>query len=270
MGWSSELYADEPIMNDDPSTAMVGDVSGRGTGLDLSSRGTVEFGYGAAAVPFPPELLIPEHEWQARIKEMEERKTRLSDYMTAFNLPMKNQKSLNYCWVFAPVHCLEVVRLMMGQRNAIGRPVSLSPASVGAQIKGFRNVGGWGKEALEWMSVRGVTPSELWPDTSLERKYLTEAAKEAAKGYVVDEWMELRPRNKAEQVSMLLRRIPIAIGQNHWQHEIMGVDPVWLDGDVAMRIRNQWEGWGVNGFGIQQGSKMLADDAVCPRTALAS
>lgn len=264
MSFSSELFASEPIMNDDASTFSSADSTGRGTGLDLSSRGTAEFAYGAAADPFPAALLIPRSEWQARIQEMEQRKSRLSDLIRTFKLPMKNQKSLNYCWVFAPTHCLEIVRLQQNQPM-----VSLSPASAGAQIKGFKNVGGWGKEALEWIATRGVCPSAMWPDTSLDRKHLTDEMKAAALDYAVDEWTELVPRNLDQLVSMLLRRIPVAIGQNHWSHEVVCCDAVWLDGAIATRIRNQWEGWGDDGFGIQQGSKILADDAVAPRSAIA-
>jgi hypothetical protein len=50
----------------------------------------------------------------------------------------------------------------------------------------------------------------------------------------------------------------------------MAVEVIWLDGTIALRIRNQWEGWGDQNFGILQGSRMLADDFVAPRVAMAA
>jgi C1A family cysteine protease len=46
---------------------------------------------------------------------------------------------------------------------------------------------------------------------------------------------------------------------------------VGLDGTHAIRIRNSWGmGWGSQGYGILQGAKMRADDAVSPRSAIAA
>jgi len=89
--------------------------------------------------------------------------------------------------------------------------------------------------------------------------------------YRITEWMELRPRNLEEHISLLLRNIPVAVGLNYWSHEVSDHDAVWLDGTVAVRFRNSWDmDWGDKGFAIRQGSKMYADDAVAPRVALAS
>jgi hypothetical protein len=258
------MYPGEQVIDDD--SPEIETPEGQSRGLTLEKRRT-PYGHMYGAPPFPNELLIPRSEWQSRIAEMEERKSRISDIIVASKLPVKDQKSTNFCWIFAPTHCLEIVRVIQNQPM-----VSLSPASAGGPIKRFQNVGGWGEEGLQWIVDHGVCPSELWPDTSINSRLYTEENKAAALDYRVTEWWELVPRNLDQLVSCLLRRIPVAGGFNWWSHEVTLVDAVWLNGTVAIRIRNSWgdrSDW-PNGFGILQGSKMLADDQVAPRVAVAS
>ena len=237
-----------------------------GRGLNLGLRGSADYAYGDAAEQFDEALLIPKSEWQARIKEMEERKSRISDQIRFAKLPPKNQEQTNYCWGNAPVHCTEIVRMQQGEKMVL-----LSPASVCAKINGFKNDGGWGKEALERIISDGITPVTLWPANAINRSYDTVTSTAMALKYRVTEWTELQPRNINQLVSMLLRRVPVAVGYNWWSHEVTACDPVWLDGDIAVRIRNSWGQWGDgNGFAVLQGNRMLPDDAVCPRVALAT
>lgn len=264
MAFSSQLFPGEVVYDD--SLAMPEPPPGKERGLDLSQRPREGYAYPELATPFPSELLIPRSEWQARIQEMEERKTRLSDLVKQSGLPCKDQGSTNYCWINAPTYCTEVIRVLQNQQMVI-----LSPASAGAQIKNYRNVGGWGKEGLLWIIDKGLVPVEKWPANAINRTYATDENKQLALDYRVAEWFELRPRNLEEQVSILMRRIPLAVGQNHWSHEVTHEDPIWLDGTIAIRFRNSWGmGWGNQGYSVQQGSKMYADDAVAPRVALAS
>ena len=236
------------------------------TGLDLSER-PEGFAYAGTAEPFPQELLIPRSEWQARIQEREETKTRLSDLCDRHGVKVKDQQQTNYCWVNAPTHCVEIVRAIQNQRH-----VELSAASVGAQLTDYRNIGGWGKQALEFIASNGVVPVSLWPVNAISRQYATDAAKAEAKRFAVDEWWELEPRNLDQVVSCLLQPvpIPIAVGYNWWGHEVTLVDAAWVDGTIALRFDNSWgESYGTKGRGILQGNRMLPDDAVAPRTTKA-
>ncbi len=265
---TSELYPGEsPIHDSTPFDVLLhpdGDDVGRG--LDLSLRGPGEYAYGGVAEPFPAELLIDPSEWQARIQEMEETKTRVSDRIRAAKLPPKNQEQTSYCWINAPTAAVEVVRLFQNQEY-----VELSPASAGARIKNFQNVGGWGKEGLGFIIDNGLVPVDRWPANAISRQYYTAANIELAKQYRVTEWWELRPRNVNEMVSALLRRMVAPIGLSFWGHEVYAVDPVWLDGTIAVRFRNSWgPGYGDFGFNVLQGSRMLPDDIVVPRVATAS
>lgn len=237
---------------------------GFSTGLDLSGR-TSE-GYAGVAEMFTTDLIIPRSEWQARIQESEETKSRISDMSIAAGLPCKDQNGTNYCWINAPTHCVEIVRVSMNQPM-----VSLSPASAGGPIKGYRNVGGWGKEGLEWIVSHGLVPSANWPDNAIQPSYNTEANKRLGLNYRVTEWWELQPGNLDQLITCLLLRMPVAIGLSWWSHEVTAVDAVWKDGAIAIRCRNSWGmSYGEQGFFILQGSRMLPDDAVCPRVAIAA
>ena len=254
-----------PIINDSTPIQKLYSPEGQqfGRGLDLSLKGTE--GYAGVAAPFPASLLIPRSEWQARIQERKERKATLREKIQGAGVQVKNQERTNYCWINAPTFCVEIVRLLQGQKHVV-----LSPASAGAQIKNYRNVGGWGKEGLEWIIAHGVAPVDLWPANAIDRKYATAETKAAALNYRIDEWWELEPRNIDQLVSCVLRNVPVAVGYNWWSHEVTMVDMDWIDGDIAGVIGNSWGDWGDQGYGILQGSRLKPDDAVAPRTALAA
>lgn len=265
---SSILYADEFVINDsfDGPTILGPDGKPFGKGLDLGLRGPGDFEYGNAADPFPAELLIDRSEWQARIKEMEETKTRISDLIRRRKSPCKNQERTNFCWMNSPVRCTEIVRMQQNEPQIV-----LSPASGACLVTGFRNVGGWGRDALAWIVLHGLNEVQDWPANAIDQKYATPGNKAKAMANRIVEWTELRPRNIDQLMSMLLRRIPVACGYNWWGHETTAVDPVWLDGGPATRNENSWgPSYGDGGLFILQGQRMLPDDAVAPRTALVS
>ena len=262
------------IINDETSSHLYDPPAGFQRGLELGLRGPSDHEYGDIATAYTSDFDIPKSEWQARIEEIKERKSSLRhlcklalhpDGVTT-GLPCKDQSQTNYCWINAPTYATEVIRVRQNQPL-----VTLSPASVGAQLTNYRNVGGWGKDALDGIRRLGLTPTNLWPANAIDNRYLTAASKAEALKYRIDEWTELAPRNLNQLVSMLLRRIPVAVGYNWWGHEVTATGLLWLDGTVALEIRNSWSmGWGDEGYGILQGNKMLPDDAVCPRTAIAA
>lgn len=265
MAFSSSISPREFVIDDSTDLVATRPPPGQSRGLRLGLRST-PFGAIPNAPPFPPELLIPRGEWQARIEEMEATKSRLSDVATQANLPCKDQNGTNYCWINAPTYCVELMRVVQNQA-----PVVLSPASAGARIKGYRNVGGWGEEGLSYIVENGLVPVEKWPANAIARQYNTAENVELAKRYRVTEWWELEPRNLDQLISCLLRRMPVAVGLNWWSHEVSYVDPLWKDNAIAIRHRNSWGmSWGDQGYGILQGNRMLPDDAVVPRVATAS
>lgn len=169
------------------------------------------------------------------------------------------------CWIYGVVQAQEVMRLRMNQPM-----VRLSAASAGARIKGFRNVGGWGLEAIKHLGLHGVNEEGDWPNATIDSRYDTPESRRKALDHRVTEWWELTPRSMHELASLLLMGIPAGVGYNWWSHEVMAADPLWLDGTLALRIRNQWKGWGSNNFGVLQGSLMYPDDTVAPRQSVAA
>lgn len=257
-----------PVIDDSNWQQALGDAirdPNKGRGLiprDFSAEpyGSIEY---ADAFPLP---LIPESEWEDRMAEIERTKSSIVDVCDQVGLKVKNQQQTNYCWINAPTHCVEIMRVMQGQQH-----VELSPASVGAIIKGFRNVGGWGTEGTKKIASDGLVPSKLWPNNAIDRKYNTPEANAERVKYQVDEWWELKPRNLQELATCLLLNIPVAVGLNWWGHEVTFVKLVRKNGQWGAMIDNSWgTTWGDNGRGVLLGSKAIPDDAIAPRLVTAS
>lgn len=196
--------------------------------------------------------LIPKSEWKDRIKERIDNKLTARNFVQSLNIPPLNQESTSYCWINGPTHGLE-----LSIAQSIGRYLSLSPASGGARIKNFRNVGGWGSEALDWMIEHGLNETKDWPANAIDRRYLTDENIKLALRHRVREYYKLN--NWEEVVSAILHGLKVAVGYNWWAHEVLGCD---LNMNEDLDIRNSWGNWGDNGFAYLQGNKKYPDDAV--------
>lgn len=253
--------------------------------------------------PLPASVQVPRDEWDERIEEMERTETRLSDLVRKAGLPCKDQNGTNYCWINAPVHCVEVMLIVQNQMDPDGKPWILSPASVGCKIKNFRNQGGWGGEGLEYIVEHGVVPVKLWPANAINRQYDTAAAWIEAGKFTVKEWYDLRANNFGDKMSAHFHRKPTADGYNWWSHEVTGYDPVIVGNSVrdaqrrhieadclrrgidkelrdaalelaaskyGARERNSWSmSYGEQGFFILTESKATPSDCCSPNVVLA-
>ena len=270
----SALYPGEKVYDDSNYTELL-DSSMIPAGM---SRGMIprdwdkhpHGGLGRGSGKFPKNRIIPRSEWTQRIAEMEKEKTRLSDLMLEMGLPCKDQNGTNYCWINAPVHCVEIILALQNQRDEAGSLVILSPASCGAKIKNFRNSGGWGQEGLQYLREHGAVPTKLWPANAIQRQYDTEAAWQVAKRYKVTSWWDLTPRSFDEKMTLHFMRIPTADGYNWWRHEVTGYDPVVVSpGKYGARERNSWSmSYGDRGFFVLAESKATPDDCCAPSVIL--
>lgn len=222
--------------------------------------------FSAATVPLTD--LIPESEWRERIIDMEKSKTDLETLIKQGGYKIKSQKSTNFCWAYGTVSTVEATRAVNGLPY-----VSLSPAHIACKIKGFRNVGGWSGEALDYLVDYGCCEERLWPNATISRRYDTREVAENALNYRVVEWNDLKGRNFKETMTCLLNRRPVSAGFMFWRHLVMLVRPVILNDStghwsewLGIKLANSWDtSWGDEGYGILKGNRMVPDDQISPR-----
>ena len=202
--------------------------------------------------------IIPRNEWQARIKEMEERKNGLYDIIIQSGRPNKNQGHTNYCWCNAVVRSMELIALLNNEPY-----VDLSPASVACLVKNFSNTGGWGGEALQGIVKYGIASAKVWPDNAIDRKYKNAESDADRKNRTILEWYELAHRSFDQKMSLLLHRMPVPSGYNWMGHEMCGIRPVYLGKNEYGCIDEN--SWGENSrFYALSESKGTPDDGVSP------
>ena len=256
-----------PVIDHDRHDAILEGIGRFGRGRIERDLSKEPFGSNPACVPFDVKL-IPRNEWAERIQEMERKKSRLTDLCDVMRVPVKNQQQTNYCWINAPVHCLEILRAIAGQKY-----VELSPASVGGPIKRYRNEGGWGTEGLRYIAEHGVVPVSLWPANAIDDQYDTAECQKARNRFQIQEWYELDANNFDQVMTCLFFGIPVAIGLSWWGHEVTAMAPVKLDGrdNFGIVIDNSWGiDWGEKGRSVLTENKATPNDAVAPFAAEAS
>lgn len=223
----------------------------------------------------PPDKLelISHSEWSARIKEMEETKSRLSDLLLIGNegkpIPSMDQGSSNYCWAHSTVGSVQAVRAINQQPY-----VPLSAYAVAATIMKGANQGGWCGLSAKYLRETGVPSQALWPQGTFRLNGSMESVlADAALRKVTEDWVDLtRPvwgQNLTfdQTMTCLLLRLPVAGDFNWWGHSVMLCDPVEVEkGSFGIRIRNSWgNSWGTQGFGVLRGQKAIPDGAVAIR-----
>lgn len=220
----------------------------------------------AAGSPFSIPT-IPRTEWNDRIEEMTRTQSRITDLCKSVGLGIRSQARTNYCWIFAPVRAMEIQRVIQGQK-----PIELSPASAGAKITGYRNVGGWPTKGIQFLEQDGCATVQTWPATAIDRRYDTSQSNQERNRYKVDEWWELGRMNFDQLMTALLLHHPTAIALMWWRHAVCAVNPVVIGRNTfGVEIDNSWgASWSNGGRGIIEESKARADQQVTPRTVTAS
>lgn len=248
-------------------------------GWEPKGRGYVPRDYTQHPVEMfdPPSAmkLIPRSEWSARIKELEARKSRLSDVRMTGNagepIPSLDQGQNGYCWGHSTVHAVTLVRA------ANNLPyVPLSAYAVCATIKKGANEGGWCGLSAKFLRERGVPSQALWPqgDRNYRQHDKPEVWANAALHKVTEEWVDLSAGHVADQnltfdqaISCLLNGVPCALDFAWWAHSVCGMDAVEVEpGSFGIRIWNSWsDSWQENGTGVLRGDKARPDGALAIR-----
>jgi hypothetical protein len=223
---------------------------------------------GVGSLPFSAPFDIPEiprSEWADRIRESEKYQSRLLDVALANSLPRLNQQQTSFCWINCVINAIHHTRALMGDRH-----VSLSPASAGGPIKGYRNQGGWPSDGIEYIATNGVCPVELWPANAIDKKYDNDESRDARKEFACTEWYDLKPDNFGQLVTALLLGYPVANGRMWWSHATLSIQPVILSPtEFGIMDDNSWgPGFGNKGRFILSEKMGAIDGGVALRNSV--
>lgn len=219
----------------------------------------------------PEEIpLIPDNEWQARIKEQEEQESSLEHMWRRKNLKHLDQNGQGFCWMYSVCHT--VMMAMVRDNQEVKR---LSAHAAACKVKNFRDEGGWCGLGAKFLRENGCPTVETWKEKSMSRQYDNPATwEEASKYKITEDYVDLTrdvwgQNLKYNQViTCLLMNIPCALDFNWWGHSVCGVRAVWKNGRAVPRILNSWAGWGDNGFSDLEGSRAVPDGAVATRSTI--
>lgn len=218
--------------------------------------------------------LIPRSEWDARIKEQEERKSslwHLRQYAAnGSQMPTLDQNGQGYCWAYSVTRCVMYTRAVMNQPY-----VRLSAHGVACRVKAFRDEGGWCGLSAQFIRQNGVPSVAAWPEKSMSRANDNAASRENALLHkTLEEWVDLTKAAYDQNLtfdmvaSCLLLNIPCALDFNWWGHSVCGIQLVKVSGSYGVKIDNSWtDSWGELGTSVLTGQKMIPDGALAIRTS---
>lgn len=171
--------------------------------------------------------IIPESEWEARIKEKIEQQSLISDFQ---NWTCQDQGHYPTCWANGPAGAAGTQRVIQGQRYR-----EISGMSI-AWFFGRGHSGGYEGNALKYSAEHGWAFSEHWgnrdaTDHSQDPDVLADRPVNRAL-----EWVDLGS-DPQKLMTALLNNWPVALAFNGWSHVTMAVDPVDAQ---HYRIRNNW------------------------------
>ncbi|WP_417459169.1 hypothetical protein [Kordiimonas sp.] len=214
---------------------------------------------------------IPRSQWAELIQQREQNGALLSQLHRKMKVPVLNQASNGYCWMFGLVGAYMMARAKAGLPT-----IHFSAASIAARIKNGRNEGGWAGEGIEgWQKFGEIYEHKDWPEESRSLSHLSrfdEPTKRAAATHSIAEYTELPEFDFDWLMTYLILGIPCTMGLLWWGHLVYALDPVILsNGKFGVRIMNSWtERWEDGGTSVLAESKARPDESFAVRVASAS
>ncbi|MDE2102002.1 MAG: hypothetical protein KGL39_32450 [Patescibacteria group bacterium] len=208
--------------------------------------------------------LIPESEWDDRLREQEKNKSSLTDLILEVGLPPLDQNGTSFCWANSSTMAAQILHVKEGQPK-----VHFSPASVACPINGFVNQGGWCGQSCKQIADHGVVPVEMWPANAISRQYYTEEMKKEAAKNRITKWFEGEHRNSKQLATCLLLGIPVAVDFNWWSHSVCAIRLVKTRNGYGTEIYNSWgTHYGDQGRAVIEWPKGIPDDMACPQVIM--
>jgi C1A family cysteine protease len=265
MAYNSDLGANPLIIDDGNAANLVDQWRQEGLTFGGMNRDYAAAPFGSASRPskqFQYTFESDRGKLRDRIQRADENKTTPDDWRIAAGVPIMNQGSWGYCWIFGVVGAMMNAYAMTG-----GVVPSLNAFPTGYRIKNGRNEGGWGEEALRGIEQYGVVEESLWPGNEARmQNWDRQEVKANAILHKVTESLELPRRDILALVSVLTdprNPRPVTVGYDWWGHLIYAVRAGWKDGKFLVKIVNSWkETWGEKGTAWLTESKAIASEQI--------
>lgn len=156
-----------------------------------------------------------------RLQEREAKKQRVYDVMQQKGVKPLHQGNTNYCWCNSVVDAVQVARALNNSEH-----IPLSPASVAAPIKNYRNEGGWGIQAVKYIAEHGVAPQSLWPANAINKQYDTAESRAAREPFKIEQagWLDLPPDAWEPLWTLIVIGFPCPMAHMEYSHEVLAID----------------------------------------------
>lgn len=213
-----------------------------------------EGGRGLAAIR--PFATYSKQELIRLIQEREENRSGLRHILDRKQVHVKDQDGIPFCWIYSGVHTVEIAYAVQGDGF-----VPLSATAAGSIITRGQSRGGYGAEAIDFLSKYGTCREIDWPEHRLSLSNQTPLTDEIARQSIITDWGELPSGNLDQLAAAMIHNYPVTIGLPWWRHQVTIIDLVVLSGDViGFVFNNSWgRRWGDDGRGVLVPSKARGD-----------
>ncbi len=191
-----------------------------------------------------------------RIQQRDAARSGLRHILDSKKVPCKDQDGLPYCWIYSGVHTVEIAYAVQGDGY-----VALSATAAGSMITGGQSRGGYGAEAIDFLSKHGTCREQDWPEHQISTRYRTAKVDEMSQQNIITDWGELPSGNLDQLAAAVLNNFAVTIGLAWWGHQVTIIDLVLLPNNViGFVFDNSWGmGWGDNGRGVLTPDKARGD-----------
>ena len=158
--------------------------------------------------------LIPQSEWQSRIRAMEAAAAFIGQRWKS-DTKADFQNGLGYCWAYSLAQSTMACRAAMGQNF-----VQLSAESL-AQCVGYRNRGYYLDDALKYAAENGIASRLYVPQHKISKDQWDAGYLDDRQNYMPAEWWDLGGADVwAETVTALLLGYGCYVGYDWWGHAV--------------------------------------------------